>query len=259
MEDPSTHDPIPPPPSQPPPPPQAEVGVSQSPSPPPAPVTEVASPPPFADFVETAPPPPFAELIETAPPPPPPVTAAPKPPLPPPVPAETSLPPPQSKKRSLDSNVQVQDCTYFKIRTVLKDIRPHLLEVIRTVDFRCCKGADELRERLKLLMELYKQLNAEAVITKKPKIESLGGHHLSNENGAAQKSQKHLHDVKLSDQPQSDHVFAKPPEKEAIDAEVQSCYIGGSAFGWNFITFAGGKPIYYGRTKEEFQAAQVAS
>ena len=101
-------------------------------------------------------------------------------------------------------------------------------------------------------------MTGETVITKKPKNEP-AGQHLSNENGAAQKPQKQIQDVKLTDQPQSDHVFAKPPEKEAIDLDEQSCYIGGSAFGWNFITFPGSKPVFYGRTKEAFRAAQVAA
>ena len=33
--------------------------------------------------------------------------------------------------------------------------------------------------------------------------------------------------------------------------------VGGSAFGWNFITFAGKESVYYGRTKEQFRSAQV--
>uniref|UniRef100_A0A803M2V1 Uncharacterized protein n=1 Tax=Chenopodium quinoa TaxID=63459 RepID=A0A803M2V1_CHEQI len=32
--------------------------------------------------------------------------------------------------------------------------------------------------------------------------------------------------------------------------------VGGSAFGWNFITFHGTKPEYYGRTKESFRAGK---
>lgn len=32
--------------------------------------------------------------------------------------------------------------------------------------------------------------------------------------------------------------------------------VGGSAFGWNFITYTGEKPVYYGLTKESFRTAQ---
>ncbi|EEF50515.1 neural Wiskott-Aldrich syndrome protein [Ricinus communis] len=245
----------------------------EQPSPPQDPNPPDTAPPPAPPSQQQQPPPPKQPESEAAaaaaPPLPPttptataatplPATAAPKPSIPPSAAAAAYLPPFKSKKRPLDSNVQLQDCTYFKIRAVLKDIRPHLLEVLRTVDFRNCKGADELRQRLKLLMELYKELTAEAFITKKPKNEP-GGQHLSSENGAAEKPQKQLQDVKPTEQLQSDHVFAKPSEKEAIHLEEQSCYIGGSAFGWNFITFPGSKPVFYGRTKEAFRAAQDAS
>ncbi|XP_065859512.1 uncharacterized protein [Euphorbia lathyris] len=165
--------------------------------------------------------------------PPPPATAPvsmPPPPPPPPAPAGVSLPP-RSKKRPLESNAQIQDCSYFKIRAVLKDMRPHLLEVIRAVDFRNCKGADELRDRMKLLMQLYQQMTAEGVTVTK----------CSSGNGAAQKPEQLPAD-----------------NKEAIDLEEKSCYIGGSAFGWNFITFASTKAVYYGRTKESYRASRAA-
>lgn len=32
--------------------------------------------------------------------------------------------------------------------------------------------------------------------------------------------------------------------------------VGGSAFGWNFVTFHGTKPEYYGRTKDSFRAGK---
>ncbi|KAJ9171366.1 hypothetical protein P3X46_014749 [Hevea brasiliensis] len=202
-------------------------------------------PPPAPQATAAAAPPVTAAAASTPPPPPPPVTAC---------------LPPKDKKRPLEFEgyVQIQDCSYFKMRAVLKDIRPHLLQVLQTVDFRSCKGADELRERLKLLMELYKQMTAEAVATTKPKNE-LEGQLLSSENGAVQKPQEQLQELKPANQPQSDRLLAKPPESnEAIYLEEQSYYIGGSAFGWNFITFSGNKPVYYGKTKESFRAARVA-
>ncbi|KDP28642.1 hypothetical protein JCGZ_14413 [Jatropha curcas] len=216
------------------------------------PPTENPNPDPNPPETAPAPPsqsPPPAPATVAAPPPPP--------PPPPPAPAAGSLPP-KTKKRPLESYVQIQECSYFKMRAVLKDIRPHLLEVLRTVNFRSCKGADELREKLNLLMELYKQMTAEAVPAKKSK-NAPEGQELSSENGARQKPQEQLQDVKPAEQPQSDQVFAKPSEtKEATDLEEQTRYIGGSAFGWNFITFSGNKSVYYGRTKESFRAAQEA-
>lgn len=66
-------------------------------------------------------------------------------------------------------------------------------------------------------------------------------------------------DVKVAEQPQQDKLSAKPSEIESKklqgeDGETQgSCIVGGSAFGWNFITFAGTQPVYYGVTKELFR------
>ncbi|KAJ6710113.1 T1N6.14 PROTEIN [Salix koriyanagi] len=77
-------------------------------------------------------------------------TAPSDPPPPQPQPAVPTAPPPpvppESKKRSLDNYGPIQECSYFKMRAVVKDIRPHFLEMLRTVDFRSCKGAEELQE-----------------------------------------------------------------------------------------------------------------
>ncbi|WCJ22807.1 hypothetical protein M5689_004874 [Euphorbia peplus] len=198
----------------------------QPPSPPP-PSTESMPPPPTTTPVST-PPPPATAPVSVPPPDTAPVTV----PLPEAPPAAVTLPP-KTKKRSPESNALIQDSAYFKIRAMLKDMRPRFLEVVRAEDFRDCKAADELRERLKLLMELYKQMTAEGVTLTKCRNGS--------ENGAAQKPEQLPAD-----------------NGEAIDIEEQSCYTGGSAFGWNFIMFAGQKAVYYGRTKESFRAAQAA-
>ena len=79
-------------------------------------------------------------------------------------------------------------------------------------------------------MDLYKQMTAETVSIGKCKIVP-EVHSTSNEN-------------KDGD--------AKPgPE----DGWAHGTYVvGGSAFGWNFITFPGGKATYYGVTKGTFRA-----
>ncbi|KAI5564553.1 hypothetical protein BDE02_14G067000 [Populus trichocarpa] len=192
----------------------------------------------------TAPPPaPAPHRLQQQPPPPP---AAPAPQPPPP-----SVPP-ESKKRPLDNCGPIQECSYFKMRAVVKDIRPHVLEMLGTVDFRSCKGAEELQEKLKLLMELYKQMTAEKATITKWKITPN-----SSESGVGLKPQEQLQET--ADQSQPGQVFAKPSEKQQAEhSENQGTHIvGGSAFGWNFITFPGSKPNYYGRTKELFRAARV--
>uniref|UniRef100_A0A2P2PQ25 Uncharacterized protein n=1 Tax=Rhizophora mucronata TaxID=61149 RepID=A0A2P2PQ25_RHIMU len=158
------------------------------------------------------------------------------------------------------------------MRAIVKDIRPHLVEVLRTVDFRSCKGADELREKMKLLMELYRQMTAETDTTKcKTTTE---GHSLACENGSGPEVQDQLPDVMPENQPQLETTLRNPsdnkpfrsilpperPEKLQTDDSVdQGCIVGNSAFGWNFITFPGDDPIYYGRTKESFRTANVTS
>ncbi|KAK9911877.1 hypothetical protein M0R45_035759 [Rubus argutus] len=91
--------------------------------------------------------------------------------------------PPKTKKRPLDSDAHISNSTYFQIRAVLREIRPHVLEAIRT------------------------------------KVSIISG------------------------------------KQQPEDGEIKGAYVvGGSAFGWNFITFSGMEPVYYGMTKESFRA-----
>ncbi|KAH7577904.1 hypothetical protein ACOSP7_001027 [Xanthoceras sorbifolium] len=157
----------------------------------------------------------------------------------PPVPPQPQAPPapslpPQSKKRPLENNVQIQDSKYFKMRLVVKDIRPHFLEVLRTPDFRNCKASSEIQEQIKILMEIYKQMTSEKLSI----------------------TQSLLPDVKAAGQQfQSDVVTEKqqPQDGEAHKSPI----VGGSAFGWNFVTFSGTEPVYYGVTKESFRSSQI--
>lgn len=67
----------------------------------------------------------------------------------------------------------------------------------------------------------------------------------------------------VSDQDVKPTVFGKPPvlpENLSEKQAPQGTYIvGGSAFGWNFITYnhLSNKAVYYGRTKEMFRSANV--
>ncbi|THG23988.1 hypothetical protein TEA_012960 [Camellia sinensis var. sinensis] len=210
-----------------------------------------------------------------------------------------NLPPPhlpplpqKNNKRPLDQNGHIQNSKYFKMRAVLKDLRPHFIEVLRTPVFHNCKAAHEIRERpviivpsllhhkvkepclpcvvqivgyeahillkgscacivpvldtnapqifagtypildeMKLLMDLYKEMTAETISTDKFKNVPEGP--LS---GEIQYGQKH------------NHQYAKPTEQPSApvllgtisDKQTQGTYIvGGSAFGWNFVTYPG--------------------
>jgi len=78
--------------------------------------------------------------------------------------------------------------------------------------------------------------------------------------------------MKSAEQSQVEKAFARPSEikltppvpglqkLQSEDGQTQGTYVvGGSAFGWNFITFSGKEPVYYGRTKEQFRSGKVSS
>ncbi|XVF33344.1 hypothetical protein REPUB_Repub17cG0160600 [Reevesia pubescens] len=181
---------------------------------------------------------------QTTPPPP-----QQEPPQPQPPPA-TAPEQPTSKKRPLEnSNDQFQNSKYFKMRLVLKDLRPHFIEVLRTPDFRNCKAADEIKEKMKLLVELYKQMTSGTVSTVRSN-NAAGSQPLPGETGTKQPA--------VSSENKTFHSSSVSEKQKSEDGEASGTYIvGGSAFGWNFITFTGNKPVYYGVTKESFRIAQA--
>lgn len=83
-------------------------------------------------------------------------------------------------------------------------------------------------------MELYRQMTASAETISSTKSNNVkDGKRVKGENQDTEKRQPEV-------------------------LETWGSYIvGGSAFGWNFITFPGHKPVYYGPTKESFRASQV--
>ncbi|XP_028770302.1 uncharacterized protein LOC114727752 [Neltuma alba] len=163
----------------------------------------------------------------------PPSTAPTLPPQPPP--AYAALPP-KSKKRPLESDAHLQNSRLFKIRAIIRDLRPRFIEVLRTSDFQNCQASNEIREQLKTLVELCKQNVQES---KPSSCENFEGK------------------TPLPGRPSETKI---PPsvaleKQQAEDGQPQGTYIvGGSAFGWNFITYSGKEAVYYGLTKEQFRA-----
>ncbi|GLT79628.1 hypothetical protein SLA2020_511100 [Shorea laevis] len=183
---------------------------------------------------------------------PPPQTPASPPPLP-------SLPS-ESKKRPLDSsNGQLVNSKYYKMRLIVKELRPHFIEVLQTPDFRNCKAANEIKERMELLMELYNQMPAETVSSEKQK-EVLESQPLAGVTGPGQKPQEQPQVVKPepSENKTSHSAFVSAKQQQPEDKDTQGTYIvGGSAFGWNFVTFSGNATVYCGVTKESFRSTQA--
>ncbi|KAK4268792.1 hypothetical protein QN277_022031 [Acacia crassicarpa] len=171
-------------------------------------------------------PPSTAPTLPPQPPPPPP---------PPPPPGSAALPP-KSKKRPLESDSHLQHSRLFKIRVIIRDLRPRFIEVLRTPDFKNCQASNEIREQLKTLVGLCRQdvQESKANFEGKPPLP-----------GRPSES-KIPPPVALEKQP-------------AEDGQSQGTYIvGGSAFGWNFITYTSKQAVYYGLTKEQFRAKYPA-
>ncbi|KAG8477421.1 hypothetical protein CXB51_031070 [Gossypium anomalum] len=111
---------------------------------------------------------------------------------------------------------------------------------------------------MKHLVDLYKQM----IVSIEKSNNGAGNQTMQGESGTKQKPQEQAQFVKPAPAVssknktfQSSSVTGKP---QSEDGEASGTYIvGGSAFGWNFITFAGNKPLYYGVTKEAFRSAQA--
>ncbi|PWA67145.1 hypothetical protein CTI12_AA320140 [Artemisia annua] len=151
------------------------------------------------------------------------------------------------KKRSSD----FKDSNYFKIRAIVKDLRPQFIEVLKTPDFQTSKAASVINEQMKLLMKLYEEMTSETISLEKCKNVANVSH-----------DQKKSTEVKPVDPPvKKEETFIRKPSEERPIPEKQdvtqpSYIVGGSAFGWNFITYPSSKLSgYYGRTKEDFRAA----
>ncbi|MCE2056219.1 hypothetical protein HAX54_044283 [Datura stramonium] len=138
-----------------------------------------------------------------------------------------------------------------------------ILKVLRTPDFRNCKAATEIRQQLNLLMDLYKEVMEETINPEAAK-DAPGAQNASVDMKDGEKASEQQKDM----QPPPGNVASPKPEgdssqkQQAEDAGVQGTgtyVVGGSAFGWNFITYTSGKVTYYGRSKESFRSANVKS
>ncbi|XP_011048725.1 PREDICTED: uncharacterized protein LOC105142677 isoform X2 [Populus euphratica] len=108
--------------------------------------------------------------------------------------------------------------------------------VLQTPGFRDCKAAHELRSQSKLVMDLYNQMTTAAGLGK-----NAGGRQLPDRcrDGGKQ---------------QPSHISAETfTSRMKLDdgLKIRGSYVvGGSVYGWKFITWAGSRPNYYGVTKE---------
>ncbi|KAL5744620.1 hypothetical protein ACOSQ2_027736 [Xanthoceras sorbifolium] len=159
--------------------------------------------------------------------------------VPPPQDSAAAKPQPQPNKRKLSDddsdNADFHNSPYFKLRALARQIRPHFTEILRTPDFRNCKAALEIRMQMELMVVLYKQM-----IEHRPSAgENLLGRRFSGGREEGKESLKEKSET--------------TPDK--VGQRRESYVVGGSVFGWNYITFLGSKPVYYGVTKESFRSS----
>ncbi|XP_027348966.1 uncharacterized protein LOC113860684 [Abrus precatorius] len=174
---------------------------------------------------------------------------------------------PTTKKRPLDSD---SHSNYHKIRAVIRDLRPHFLQVLRTPDYKNCQASREIQEQLKIVIKFNDKMKAESVsLGKCQNVQDGQTKASTNVDQKTLKEQQPQH-VKSAEQSQVEKASARPSEikltppvpglqkLQAEDGQTQGTYVvGGSAFGWNFIIFSGKEPVYYGRTKEQFRSGKV--
>ncbi|XP_062001732.1 uncharacterized protein LOC133718869 [Rosa rugosa] len=169
------------------------------------------------------------------------------------------------KKRKLSNTNMEKDSPYFKIRALLQQLRPHFIEVLQTPDFRNCKAADEIQKQVKLLIALNKQMTMDTGTQKK--FASEHQQHSSHTRLPAKENKDGLATQQVQPRcsvekqlPSAKWTHYIPDKKSFVSSQLPGSYIvGGSVFGWNFITFSGSKPVYYGVTKEAYRSSHIRS
>lgn len=101
-----------------------------------------------------------------------------------------------------------------------------------------------LHAEMKLIVDLYQQMIAE--IDQIEHEEELQSELLKPKKFQEQPSEK---------KPQTPG-FSSEKKNDDIGQSRESYIVGGSVFGWNFITFSGSQPVYYGVTRESFRSRQ---
>ncbi|XP_072986796.1 uncharacterized protein [Typha latifolia] len=186
------------------------------------------------------------------------------------------------KKRKLE-DLGFHNSIYFKIRTVVKDLRPLFVEVLQGPDFRSSNAAQDILKQIQTMIELSKKLRNDLTASEEPKEpteKSLGGAIKEESAEKVQEEEKKgeqpqttdaasLSDGAPENEPNSDElpsISEKFPEKgsqgskcsEMKDTAKQldevsqgSSVIGGSPIGWNFLVYPGSNAVFYGVTKAD--------
>ncbi|KAI4369887.1 hypothetical protein MLD38_018283 [Melastoma candidum] len=149
------------------------------------------------------------------------------------------------------SVARLRSSPYFRMRSALRELRPMFVQVLQTPDMRHSQPAQEIREKLKLLMDLYKQMTADTATAEWYGNISFGQH-------SPRQFPRPLSSGMGQPPPYPGNATAGMRQYKQPDlVKIHGTYVvGSSTSGWNFITYLGNKPVYYGRTKKSFRAAQ---
>lgn len=109
--------------------------------------------------------------------------------------------------------MDLHDSKYAQIRSLLRDLRPAFIEILKAPDYRNGKSAFEIRRGMKNMMELCKQLRTETV--------NLG------------KNKRSLDGIPAAGENMDDHSN----KRQRDDTSNETYLVGGSPVGWNFVMF----------------------
>lgn len=112
-----------------------------------------------------------------------------------------------------------------------------------------------LLAEMKLVVDLYKQMIAEGPSSSQNKLGTQSSCRHEDRKKLALLQPKQSLDESMEKKPQT----SPSSSDKALDdiGQLRESYIvGGSAIGWNFITFSGSKQVYYGVSKESFRHSQ---
>ncbi|KAH7691735.1 hypothetical protein IHE45_01G018200 [Dioscorea alata] len=146
------------------------------------------------------------------------------------------------KRKALDAG-DFQHSGYFKIRAIVKELRPFFIQV---------------------MIELTKQLRTDTPSPPNPKKQEQTFTGVKTEHylGELQVEQKNVQVPKASEfNPHaniSDEVKKSNESGKEQDGLQGTFVVGGSPIGWNFVVFPGSVPVYYGRTKASAIALRAA-
>lgn len=118
---------------------------------------------------------------------------------------------------------------------------------------------------MKIVMDLYKEMTADISTHKRQNVS--GSNSLSDEiqdgsvKAASESERASLFTRQPENKPRFSGSISQNQNQKTEDSRMEGTFIvGGSAFGWNFVTFPGSnKSTYYGRTKESFRSGNPES